>query len=412
MATYGSQWTNTDRTAGSFRSHLIPETRVKQHFTDIAPLQRRLYQECLPSLQGPDSGLSPESGRLLEQVVGKCGNRTGYLYGGFTTAVGIRAVLHAIQVSHDPLRRVLDFGCGSGRVARWFREWAVDGKFHGVDIDEESIAWCTRNLPGHFSCSSPLPPLEFEDESFELIYGISVVTHFDIDYQRAWLRELLRVSRPGAVVLLSVLGEDKALQSLPPPEFERFREKGFYFKKVSDPTLDRLPDFYQLGFNATQQVYREWSRHFEILGYMKHGPCYEQDLVIMKRRGAGSVGVDARTLGALDLPIVCIDSPAAGTRVDSGRITVSGWAFYPMRNTPVELDLWLDGLRVGSCKTSGERPDVESAYAAFPGVRPDAGFSGFSDANLDSGAHTVWVTVPGIPIPTASSFFFGVGVSG
>src|SRR4051812_33177243 len=43
-----------------------------------------------------------------------------------------------------PDSRILDMGCGLGRVAAPFTEYLTDGTYTGVDVVKESIDWCTQ----------------------------------------------------------------------------------------------------------------------------------------------------------------------------------------------------------------------------------------------------------------------------
>src|SRR5205814_8428002 len=49
------------------------------------------------------------------------------------------------HVPVEELTSVLDFGCGCGRVARHWHDFA--GNLAGCDANEEAIAWCATNLP-------------------------------------------------------------------------------------------------------------------------------------------------------------------------------------------------------------------------------------------------------------------------
>jgi len=49
--------------------------------------------------------------------------------------------------------------------------------------------------------------LPFEDGFFDLIFSVSIFTHLPEKMQIAWLEELRRASKPGALVLSSVHGE-------------------------------------------------------------------------------------------------------------------------------------------------------------------------------------------------------------
>ena len=42
-------------------------------------------------------------------------------------------------------KRVLDFGCGAGRVLRHFQPEAESGEFWGCDLYEPTIAWLNEN---------------------------------------------------------------------------------------------------------------------------------------------------------------------------------------------------------------------------------------------------------------------------
>jgi ubiquinone/menaquinone biosynthesis C-methylase UbiE len=91
--------------------------------------------------------------------------------------------------------RVLDFGCGAGRVLRQFVTEAEKAEFWGCDIDMRSVEWVQVNLNPPFraiTCNAE-PGLPFSDGFFTLIYAISVFTHLT-DHATGWLLELRRTS--------------------------------------------------------------------------------------------------------------------------------------------------------------------------------------------------------------------------
>jgi hypothetical protein len=108
------------------------------------------------------------------------------------------------------LGRVLDFGCGVGRVLRY---WGPQPPFelHGADFNPAMIAWCSQSLPfASFSVNPLEGPLAYESGSFGLVYALSVFTHLPVSLQLSWLRELLRVLRPGGYLYLTVHGDAAA----------------------------------------------------------------------------------------------------------------------------------------------------------------------------------------------------------
>ena len=105
-------------------------------------------------------------------------------------------------------QRVLDFGCGAGRVLRHFAPEAADGEFWGSDIDAPSIEWLNQNLcpPFNAQLSSESPGLPQPDGYFDLIYAISVFTHVSEGWA-GWLLELHRLLAEGGLLLATFLGE-------------------------------------------------------------------------------------------------------------------------------------------------------------------------------------------------------------
>jgi SAM-dependent methyltransferase len=159
-------------------------------------------------------------------------NLDWYLTSGSQTAAAISEVLQDVGRPIETLRRVLDFGCGCGRV---LRQWhaIVGPEFHGSDYNVESTEWVAANLPHVKAAHNQLePPLLFDSGYFDLIYAISVFTHWPKNLQFAWLRELHRVLAPGGLLLLTLDSDN--LRRLRGGELEQL-ERGELV--VTDATL-------------------------------------------------------------------------------------------------------------------------------------------------------------------------------
>lgn len=105
-----------------------------------------------------------------------------------------------------PSSRVLEFGCGCGRVAApllSLRPVALTG----CDINPELTAWCAAHLKGAFLVTQPDPPLPFSEQTFDVVYATSVFTHMTDARGRAWFAELSRVVRPGGRAVISFLDD-------------------------------------------------------------------------------------------------------------------------------------------------------------------------------------------------------------
>jgi len=104
-------------------------------------------------------------------------------------------------------RRVLDWGCGCGRIARHWQPYSDQVHLFGVDIDEELISWCRNHLHfGSFSLSRLEPPLPFPDAHFDVVYATSVLTHLLFENQYAWMAELWRVLDGDGIAVLTAHG--------------------------------------------------------------------------------------------------------------------------------------------------------------------------------------------------------------
>lgn len=101
--------------------------------------------------------------------------------------------------------RILDLGCGAGRMIRHLRHLADRCEIWGTDISAEHIFWCRQHLspPFHFATTTKVPHLPFEDRSFALIYCGSLFTHID-DLADAWLLELHRILAPDGRLYITV----------------------------------------------------------------------------------------------------------------------------------------------------------------------------------------------------------------
>lgn len=199
----------------------------------------------------------------------------------------------------DSISRMLDWGCGCGRVTRCFLLAHPELEVHGCDIDAEAVEWCAGNLPdGKFRAIGPHPPTGYPDGYFQLAIGYSVFSHFDPDRQREWLAEMRRIIAPGGLFLASVHGRFAARFSLRPSEVpSRWR-----WIRRQKPTLDVLASgfidagedralagiapagYYRGTYQSPEWTNREWSKYFRVLEIREGGMQNYQDLVVLERR--------------------------------------------------------------------------------------------------------------------------------
>jgi ubiquinone/menaquinone biosynthesis C-methylase UbiE len=104
--------------------------------------------------------------------------------------------------------KVLDWGCGPGRIIRHLPNFMDETcRFFGTDYNNKYIQWCKKNLPdGTFIANQLNPPLQFENDTFDIIYGISIFTHLSKEKHIAWFDELMRILKPEGILFLTLHG--------------------------------------------------------------------------------------------------------------------------------------------------------------------------------------------------------------
>jgi SAM-dependent methyltransferase len=130
-----------------------------------------------------------------------------FLGSGEAQAGYLRDLLDRAGAPMGELDAILDFGCGCGRIARWFSELSRP-QVHGCDYNAELIAWCDAQLPFLSARVTGLePPLPYERNAFDFVYAFSVFTHLSVELARSWMGELARLLRPGGLMWFTVHGQ-------------------------------------------------------------------------------------------------------------------------------------------------------------------------------------------------------------
>lgn len=188
--------------------------------------------------------------------------------------------------------RILDFGCGAGRMIRHLRPLAERCEIWGTDISATHIFWCRQHLspPFHFATTTKVPHLPFKDESFDLIYCGSVFTHID-DLAEAWLLELRRILKPNGR-LYATIHDKNTIELL---ATARYRKGSELFERHPNFSRFRNADFgmFALARDENSQVFYdgEFFRKmagsaFEVLSVTEEAYFY-QTAYVMKPKMTG-----------------------------------------------------------------------------------------------------------------------------
>ena len=199
--------------------------------------------------------------------------------------------------------RLLDFGCGCGRLLRFLVGHGDLFELHGTDVNPEHVAWCREFLePISFTTNAPRPPLAWPDGYFDGIWSLSVFTHLDQEQGAAWRAELARVLAPGGVLIATTHGATALAKIAAEPALaaqvgfapERQRDvqrqmasEGFVFVPYQGDVLEvaRAGEVYGLTFASAEHVERSWSdERFELAAHLPGGLRGWQDVVVLRRR--------------------------------------------------------------------------------------------------------------------------------
>jgi len=159
---------------------------------------------------------------------------------------------------------VLDFGCGLGRLSVHLQPLCSD--VFACDIDDRVIAWAARTFPSiHFARSAFLPPLPYDDVSFDFVFGNSVFTHILYGHQEAWIAEIARITKPGGMAIMSVIDPNVQMSDW---GFVAF-DKSLVDEKYIEWSFDERTQNVNIYMTGKEQC-RLWNRHFSVLEIRSH----------------------------------------------------------------------------------------------------------------------------------------------
>ena len=107
-----------------------------------------------------------------------------------------------------PGERILDFGCSTGRVIRNIAATMPGVKAEGCDPREASIRFVRPRIAGvEWFVSNETPPLpDRRADRYDVVFAVSVWSHFREGAALAWFAEMARVIRPGGELIFSTHG--------------------------------------------------------------------------------------------------------------------------------------------------------------------------------------------------------------
>jgi SAM-dependent methyltransferase len=255
--------------------HLSDHFRVVFRDPDsclIVALHDYLQREV--RLAGVPDGLPIPPPEMIGLVIGDY-NIHAYIEGGERVFHLVAATLRANGVEPESVGPVLDFGSGAGRAIRRWKDVGVE--LWGVDYNPYLVDWCSRAFPfASFRQNHAGKALPFADDKFGLIYSYSVFTHLDVDSQRFWMDELIRVLRPGGFLLFTVHGT-MYQDVLSPEERARFDQGDAFIKEEAYSGSNSCYTLHPRSY-----VERELAPQLDLIDFVGGGPEVPGELALMQ----------------------------------------------------------------------------------------------------------------------------------
>jgi SAM-dependent methyltransferase len=210
----------------------------------------------------------------------------------------------------QPHHRVLDVGCGVGRVAIPLTQYLQgSGSYEGIDIVLDGIDWCRKMITPrcpHFRfqvadlfnrsynpqgrCQARTYTFPFPDASFDLVYLTSVFTHMLPEELENYLYEISRVLKRGSKCLITYFllnDESAALLAAGQSQYDFKHKKGVYRTITmhrpedavcyDEPFVVRLYEKYGLAIDGPIR-YGSWSGRARFLSH--------QDIIVATKLGS------------------------------------------------------------------------------------------------------------------------------
>lgn len=224
-------------------------------------------------------GGTPLPPAFLRGRVGIDSSRAHFEEIGRRVAADVLSVFPALGLQVADYPRWLDFGCGAGRAARHLGSQPAIQRLTGVDVDASAIRWAARRLRDEYIVIAPFPPTVFAEGTFDVVYAISVFTHFDERHQDAWLGELRRMLRPGGLFITTTHGPALTYNrpDLSLADHEQLRDRGFVFRAGHGAFND------DSAFHTREYMEQVWTQYFQLLTFQPAGLAEYLDLSVWRR---------------------------------------------------------------------------------------------------------------------------------
>lgn len=134
-------------------------------------------------------------------------------------------VLNSLRFLNDKHMKILEAGCGSGRVVKYLYDKGFTN-IHGIELNGEAVANINRQFPELNIIQGDLLNLPYSENSFDRVLSYGVVEHFPNGMSEP-LKAIYRILKKEGIAVVTVPSMNN-LRRILPHSSESKRFKGFY----------------------------------------------------------------------------------------------------------------------------------------------------------------------------------------
>lgn len=189
-------------------------------------LSKTFHSSNIDGIEFP--GWPPAS--IQEEVHGASGKQA--LLAAFNFYKQLKSYADFCEMPFHRDRKILDFGCGYGRITRLFMKDFFQKNIYGMEPFSQRTQMARKLNPYvTFIESNYTPPSLVRSSFLDYIYAFSIFTHVSEDLFLGWFKEFHRILNSGGIVVFTIM---------PPDLFnyiEKLREKDSEGKPSNEDSL-------------------------------------------------------------------------------------------------------------------------------------------------------------------------------
>jgi len=195
--------------------------------------------------------------------------------------------------------KVLDFGCGWGRILRFWIKDIPEENLLGFDCLREAIDICKQTgLPATLRHINPFPPVDLESNQLALIYAFSVFSHLSESAANKWIEEFWRLLKPKGLIVMTTRPRSfiKLSKNIDNLHFniarlhKAYDEGAFCFESTGGGGGELAETFYGEAIIPKEYILNNWTGdRFHMLEFMQnekvssHG-AIDQNIIVLQKR--------------------------------------------------------------------------------------------------------------------------------